>query len=101
MPQPDGQYINGRPEEMQAFAPEGPGQLGPQEPLRTLMDERVQDFCKFDAAVTGELTKFVADANAGFTTLSELANITGREYFQGDAAGAQAILQITDANGQW
>jgi hypothetical protein len=93
-------YINGRTEEMEAYAPQGPGLIGPQEHLVTLLDERGESFCDNDGAVTDKLTTFIAAANEGFGVLARISQDSGRDYFTGDAGGA-AALRVYDANRQW
>lgn len=100
MSQPTGDFIDGNPDIMMAYAAEGPNPvlLGAQQPLVSRLGPEGQALVNADQAATEELLAFVVDANTLITALTQSARASGAIYLEAEMAAQAAISGVADVD---
>jgi hypothetical protein len=85
--------IDGDPTPMTQYSVDGPVVADPDQPIRSRMAEAVA-FSEAEAKAAQNLTTFAREANAGFKDYTNVAQTSGKDYFDSDAAGQALIHNV-------
>jgi hypothetical protein len=86
--------IDGDPAPMTQYTVGGPTFADPEQPIRSRMAE-AQAFGAAEEKAARNLKTFARDANAGFADYTNVAQSSGKDYFDTDAAASAVIANVT------
>ncbi|GAA4698637.1 hypothetical protein [Phytohabitans rumicis] len=98
MPKTSGGFIDGKPDPMMAYAPQGPDPalVGPHQPLNSRLPGAGALLVHADMLAGDLLARFVTSANAEFEGLTRRVTASGVAYLDASSAAAATFIGIVE-----